>query len=109
VTGANKTPLVINVTNPQRTAIQSNIITQASSLSFSGLQRANVEDVAQRIACRESGQIQFQARANGGQGPPCVEPDNDIGIMQIHSGPTPDLFDTNSDVVFAWQTNLTLA
>lgn len=98
-------PLQIYGTNPQRSDIQSDIVTQVLSHKFHGLQNAEVEDVLQRIACRESGQIQFKASANGGQGPPDVAPDNGIGIMQI-TQPSPDLFVTEPQVVFNWQTNV---
>lgn len=107
LTASTPSDLVIDGTNPQRSAIQSAIITQVPSHSFYGLQNGNVDDVVQRIACRESGQIQFDAAANGGQGTPYVASDNGIGIMQITQR-SPDLFVTKPEVVFDWQTNTTL-
>lgn len=107
LTASTPSDLVIDGTNPQRSTIQSAIITQVPSHSFYGLQNGNVDDVVQRIACRESGQIQFDAAANGGQGAPLVASDNGIGIMQITQS-SPDLFVTKPEVVFDWQTNTTL-
>lgn len=98
-------PLQIYGTNPQRSAIRSAIITQVPTHSFYGLQNPNVDDVFQRMACRESGQIQFNASANGGTGPPYVASDNGIGITQITQA-RPDLFVTKPEVVFNWQTNI---
>src|SRR5262249_14114010 len=66
--------LVILGTNPQQSAIQA----------------ALPHDTLRRIACRESGQRQFDAPPNGGTGLcPLFGPGSKVGIMQIVN-PTDD-------------------
>ncbi len=100
--------LEIDGMNPERSDVQLQTILQAPNYSFRGLSNGDVEDVLQRIACRESppdGQIQFKAAANGGIGPPLVSSDNGIGIFQV-TEKRPDVFEARPAVVFDWQTNV---
>ena len=106
------TPLEIYGTNPQRSAIQSYIISNVPSSGYSTLQSTNAADALQRMACEESGpapkgQTQFSG-VPGGTGPPIVASDNGIGIMQVTvTRFTPDYYVTNPGIVFNWQTNIT--
>jgi hypothetical protein len=71
-------------TNPERSAV-------AAALPH---------DTLRRIACKESGQRQFDAPADGGTGLcPLFGPDGRVGIMQI-ANPTPD-------EVWNWRANIT--
>src|SRR5262249_55461371 len=71
-------------TNPQQTDIQ----------NYPGMHKT-----LQRIACKESGQRQFDARANGGTGfCPLFGPGGKVGIMQI-ANPT-------DDQIWNWKKNL---
>src|SRR6516165_7033427 len=77
-------------TNPQRTDIE-NFLKQKSPDTYRTLQR---------IACRESGQRQFNSPPNGGTGfCPLFGPGGKVGIMQI-AKPT-------DDQVWNWKENVT--
>jgi hypothetical protein len=102
--------LEIDGTNPQRSTVQNYIIGQVPSRTWVKLNNGDVADVLQRIACEESGpngQVQFDGAANGGTGLPLVASDNGIGIMQITQS-SPDLFVSQPNVVFDWQSNISL-
>jgi len=74
-------------TNPQQTDIQ----------NYSG-SNGRMHKALQRIACKESGQRQFDAPANGGTAYcPLFGPGGKVGIMQVE--PT-------NDVIWNWKKNL---
>jgi len=95
------TALTIIGTNPQRSAIQSQIATDVPTLSLHGLAVSHVTDVGERIACDESQQREFKANADGGTGPVLISGDNGAGIFQLTS-PSPF---NNPNLLFNWQQN----
>lgn len=79
-------------TNPQRTAIQ-------KAIEDAGIDPKELAHTLGRIACKESGQRQFDAPPNGGTGYcPLFGPGGTVGIMQL---PKP-----TDDEIWNWTANL---
>jgi hypothetical protein len=96
--------LVIDGTNPQRSAIQG-YLDQENVNPGRGLATGDVRDALKRIACQESQQRQFRAAANGGVGPALVSGDDGVGIFQITNSPC-DPFAGCRAALFDWRDNI---
>lgn len=101
--GVTSPSLAIHGTNPLRTVIQDRVDTAVDARTFSGLSKSDVKDAMKRIACQESGQVQFRGQADGGTGPALISPDNGTGIFQITSG---DPIVNKPAVVYDWRANV---
>ena len=73
-------------TNPPRANIQARVDSAVEGISFSGLQKPDVQDALKKMGCQESKQRQFKANADGGTGPALISFDDGVGTYQITSG-----------------------
>ena len=102
------TALAINGTNPQVSDVQNAIDSDVVGGIFHG-DSADYRDALKRIACKESGQRQFNGNANGGIGPALVRFDGGVGIFQIvKAGTAAQPYDPFRDptVIFNWKANV---
>jgi hypothetical protein len=101
-------PLAINGANPETSDVQNAIDAGVLNYSFCG-NSGDYQDALKRVACKESGQRQFDGSPNGGIGPALVRFDGGVGIFQIVSaGTATQPYDPFQDptVIFNWKANV---
>lgn len=102
--------LRIDGLNPGRRHIQEAIDDEIPPSGVGGLRQTDIQDAIKRMACRESGQRQFDARPEGGAGPEYVACDNGVGVLQItHTNRCRHPFADCPDVIFNWRENIAIA
>jgi hypothetical protein len=90
-------------TNPPRANIQARVDLAVDGISFSGLQKADVQDALKKMGCQESRQRQFKANADGGTGPALISFDDGVGTYQITSDKP---LVNNPSVAYDWRANV---